>query len=337
MGRESLSLVHILGVSVVNLLAHLLGQGEVDSLASRGSQLGDALLLQLDVVHDLGHGDALLLSEVLARDPDQVDGLLDALLDGLREGNLDILDVLSDDGDVVASLLGNLLAVVVSVLVVSVAGGGLADGDQLGVALPGEGDGDGLGGGGNNLLAVGVDTDLVVNNLNTLTAHGAGHRVALLDINDLLGGDLNGLADGLEGRGADLGGLNDINNAAVMLGGMVGVMDRGMHDSVVSNSMVGNGVVGSVVNHGGGVVDSVVGYRGSVVDSMVGHRCGVNCVVDRGVGNGAAGKGCEGNLGISLGLGGSQDSGEEGSNGECLHDVALLEDRDRMIPMYSAL
>ena len=51
---------------------------------------------------------------------------------------------------------------------------------------------------------------------------------------------------------------------------------------------------------------------------MVGHWCGVNCMVDRGVGNGAACKGCEGNLGISLGLGGSQDSGEEGSNGECL-------------------
>merc|ERR1719266_2905196 len=100
-----------------------------------------------------------------------------------------------------------------------------------------------------------------------------------------------------------------------------------MHNSVVSNSMVGNGVVGSVVNHGGSVVHSVVGNRGGVVDSMVGHRCGVNCVVNRGGGNGAAGKGCEGNLGISLGLGGSQDSGEEGSNGECLHDVALLEDR----------
>ena len=55
-----------------------------------------------------------------------------------------------------------------------------------------------------------------------------------------------------------------------------------------------------------------------MVDSVVGHRCGVNCMVDRGVGNGAACKGCEGNLGISLGLGGSQDSGEEGSNGECL-------------------
>ena len=271
--------MHVLGVSVVDLLAHLLGQGELDSLAGGGGQLGDALLLQLDVVHDLGHSDALLLGEVLARDPDQVDGLLDALLDGLGEGNLDVLDVLSDDGDVVASLLGDLLAVVVAVLVVSVAGGGLADGDHLGVALPGEGDGDGLGGGGHNLLAVGVDTDLVVNNLNTLTAHGAGHRVALLDINDLLGGNLNGLADGLKGRGADLGGLNNINNAAVMLGGMVGVMDRGMHNSVVSNSMVGNGVVGSVVNHGGSVVHSVVGNRGGVVNSVVGHRGVVDCVV----------------------------------------------------------
>merc|ERR1740129_1382133 len=242
-----LDLVHVLGVSVVDLLAHLLGQGELDSLAGGGGQLGDALLLKLDVVHDLGDGDALLLSEVLARDPDQVDGLLDALLDGLGEGNLDVLDVLSDDGHVVASLLGDLLAVVVAVLVVSVAGGGLADGDHLGVALPGEGDGDGLGGGGDNLLAVGVDTDLVVNNLNTLTAHGAGHRVALLDINDL--------ADGLKGRGADLGGLNNIDNAAVVLGGMVGVMDRGS------------------------VVHSVVGNRGGVVDSVVGHRGVVDCVV----------------------------------------------------------
>merc|ERR1740129_2120158 len=278
-----LDLVHVLGVSVVDLLAHLLGQGELNSLAGGGGQLGDALLLKLDVVHDLGDGDALLLSEVLARDPDQVNGLLDALLDGLGEGNLDILDVLSDDGDVVASLLGDLLAVVVAVLVVSVAGGGLADGDHLGVALPGEGDGDGLGGGGNNLLAVGVDTDLVVNNLNTLTAHGAGHRVALLDINDLLGGNLNGLADGLKGRGADLGGLNNIDNAAVVLGGMVGMMDRGMHNSVVGNSvvgnsMVGNAVVGSVVN-GGSVVHSVVGNRGGVVDSVVGHRGVVDCVV----------------------------------------------------------
>ena len=328
---DRLDLVDVLGVSVVDLLADLLGQGELNSLAGGSSQLCDALLLQLDVVHDLGDGDALLLGEVLARDPDKVNGLLDALLDGLGEGNLDVLDVLSDDGHVVASLLGNLLAVVVAVLVVSVAGGGLADGDHLGVALPGEGDSDGLGGGGHNLLAVGVDTDLVVNNLNTLTAHGAGHRVALLDINDLLGGNLDGLADCLKGGGADLSGLNNIDNAAVVLGGMVGVVDRGVHNSVVSNSMVGSVVdhgggmvhsvvgnwgsmVDSVVSHRSGVVNSMVGNRGSMMDSVVGHRSGVNCMSHRGSVDGAAGKGCEGNLGLR----GSQDGGEKGSNGKCL-------------------
>ena len=124
---DRLDLVDVLGVSVVDLLADLLGQGELNSLAGGSGQLCDALLLQLDVVHDLGDGDALLLGEVLARDPDQVDGLLDALLDGLREGNLDILDVLSDNGDVVASLLGDLPAVVVAIGVVVISSVGLAD------------------------------------------------------------------------------------------------------------------------------------------------------------------------------------------------------------------
>ena len=177
---DRLDLVDVLGVSVVDLLADLLEQGELNSLAGGSSQLCDALLSQLDVVPDFGDGDVFLLGEALARDSDQANGLMDALLDGLGEGNLDVLDVLSDDGHVVANLLGNLLAVVVAVPVVSVAVVRLADGDHLGVALLGEGNGDGLGGDGNRVLAVGVDADLVVNNLNTLTAHGAGHRVALL-------------------------------------------------------------------------------------------------------------------------------------------------------------
>merc|ERR1719350_37843 len=160
----------------------------------------------------------------------------------------------------------------------------------------------------------------------------------------------------------------------VVLGGMVGVVDRGVHNSVVSNSMVGsvvdhgggvvdsvvgNSMVGSVVDHGGGmvhsmvgnwgsvvdsvvshrsgvvnsmvgsvvdhrsgVVNSMVGNRGSMMDSVVGHRSGVNCMSHRGSVDGAAGKGCEGNLGLR----GSQDGGEKGSNGKCPHGVALLED-----------
>ena len=215
---DRLDLVDVHGVSVVDLLADLLGQGELNSLAGGSSQLCDALLFQLDVVPDLGDGDALLLGEILARDPDQVIWLLDALLDGLGESNLDVLDVLSDDGHVVANLLGNLLAAVVAAPVVSVAMVRLADCDHLGVALLGEGNGDDLGGDGDRVLAVGVDADLVVNNLNTLTAYGAGHRVALLDINDFLGGNLDGFADYLEGGGADLSGLNKIDNLAAVFG-----------------------------------------------------------------------------------------------------------------------
>merc|ERR1719412_1663336 len=103
---------------------------------------------------------------------------------------------------------------------------------------------------------------------------------------------------------------------------MVGVVDRGVHNSVVSNSMVGG-----VVDHRSGVVNSMVGNRGSMMDGVVGHRSGVNCMSHRGRVDGAAGKGCEGNLGLR----GSQDGGEKGSNGKCPHGVALLEDRDRMI------
>ena len=47
----------VLGVSVVDLLADLLGQGELNSLAGGSSQLCDALLLQLDVVPDFGDGE----------------------------------------------------------------------------------------------------------------------------------------------------------------------------------------------------------------------------------------------------------------------------------------
>ena len=166
-----LDIMGVLSVSVVDLLADLLGEGELDSGAGGGSQLGDALLHGGNGFLDLWDGDTFLSSEVLAGDDWEVNWLVDAGLDWLRVGHGDWGVGLGDDGAVVASLLGDLLAVVVAVLVVSVAGGGLADSDHLGVALPGEGDSDGLGGGGHNLL-------------NVLTAHGAGRRVALLDIPD---------------------------------------------------------------------------------------------------------------------------------------------------------
>ena len=66
--------------------------------------------------------------------------------------------------------------------------------------------------------------------------------------------------------------------------------------------------------HHRGVVDHGGVHNWSMVNSVVGHRSGVNCMSHRSSVDGAAGKGCEGNLGLR----GSQDGGEKGSNGKCL-------------------
>ena len=54
----------VLSVSVVDLLAHLLGQGELDGLTGGVRQAGDALLEGLGDNLDLRDGDALLLDEM---------------------------------------------------------------------------------------------------------------------------------------------------------------------------------------------------------------------------------------------------------------------------------
>merc|ERR1712008_122472 len=82
-----LNLMDILSISIVDLLADLLGESEVNSLANRSSKLGDALLFNLNIVHDLWDNDALFSSEVLAADDDQVDWFVDTSLDWLRVGN----------------------------------------------------------------------------------------------------------------------------------------------------------------------------------------------------------------------------------------------------------
>ena len=191
---------------------HLLGQGQLHGGAVGGSQLGDALLDGGGGLLDLGDGDALLSSEVLTGDPGQVNGLVDAGLDWLRVGHGDWGVGLGDDGAVVASLLGDLLAVVVAVAVVSVSRSGLADSHHLGVADPLEGDGHSLGGGVLGLLGVGVGADLVVDDLDADLADSSGDGVALLNINDLLDGELDWGTDGLESGSADLDDLNNIMN-----------------------------------------------------------------------------------------------------------------------------
>ena len=311
--------LHIVGLkldSVVDLLADLLGEGQLDGGAGGGGDHGDALLNNSDSLLDLGDGDASLRDDILAGDDGEVDGLVDADLLGLGVGNGDGGLNRGDDGDVVASLLGDLLAVVVAVAVVSVSGGGLAHGHHLDVALLVEGDLDGLGGGLLGLLGVLVHADLVVDHLGGLGADGGGDGVAHLDIDDLLDGQLHISTLGGEGGGADLSGLDNINNAAVVLGGLVGI-GGGVVDGVVNS--VNRGVVNSVdrgvvSNDGGGVVDGVdggvmnsVGHGG--VDSVSHNRGGVRGVMSNTVtGASEVGEGGEGNIS----LGGGKSQGEEG-------------------------
>ena len=92
----------------------------------------------------------------------------------------------SEDGDVVASLLGDLLAVVVAIGVVVVSSVGLADSHHHILALLVEGHLDGLGDGGLFLRLVGAGADLVVDLLSALGTDGEGDGVALLDILDML-------------------------------------------------------------------------------------------------------------------------------------------------------
>jgi len=202
----------IVGKSVHDLDTDLLGKGELNSLASGGSQGSDTLLESLRNDLDLWDSDTFLFGEVLAADSWERDGFVDTGLDGLGVGDGDSRLNNSHDRDIVASLLGNLLAVVVSVAVVSVSWGWLADGNHLGVALLVEGNLNSLGSGFFGLLLVRVGADLVINLLNALGTDSTGDWVALLYINNDLDSKFNWVADSLKSRGANFGGFNNILN-----------------------------------------------------------------------------------------------------------------------------
>jgi hypothetical protein len=286
-----LNIVSVFSISVVDFLANLLGESQINSLASRSSKLGDALLMDLNIIHDLWDSDALLGSEVLTADNNQVDGLVDTGLDWLRVGNLNSWLNRGDNRDIVASFLGNLLAVVVSIAVVSVSWCWLANGHHLGVTLLLVRNFNSLGSCGFSLLLVRVCADLIVDNGHTLGTDSTGDWVALLSVNDDLGRDLNIFTDSLESRGANLSRFNNIYNRAVVLllimrlvvswsWDMVGwsmvdcMVNWGMVDSMV-DSMVDWGMDGMVNNRG---MDCMVNNRG--MDSMV-HNWGMDSMVHK--------------------------------------------------------
>jgi len=202
----------ILSISVVDFLANLLGESKFDSLASRSSKLSDALLRALSRVLNFWDGDAFLFGEVLTADSWERDRLVDTGLDGFRIDNLNSGLNRGDDRNIVASLLGNFLAVIVSVAVISVSWGWLADCDHLGVTLLLECNFNCLGIGGFSLLLVGVSTDFIVNLLNAFSADSAGDWVTLFSVNDDLDGKFDWVANSLKGWGADLSSFNNILN-----------------------------------------------------------------------------------------------------------------------------
>ena len=161
---------------------YLLGEGELDSLAGRVGEAGDTLVHRLADNLDLGDRDALVLGEVLAADSWQADGLVDAGLDWLGVGDGDWGLHHGDHGVVVAGLLGDLLAVVVSVSTISVSVSWLAHGHHHGLALLDEAHLDSLAGGLLGLGLVAVAADLVVDLLDALSADSSGDVVALLHI-----------------------------------------------------------------------------------------------------------------------------------------------------------
>ena len=202
----------IVSESVHDLDADLLGQGKFHSLAGGSGQGSDALFKGLGDLLDLGDGDALFLGEILAADPWQGDGLVHTGLDGLGIGDGDCWFDHGDHWHVVASLLGDFLAVVVSVAVVSISWGGLADSDHLGVTFLVEGNLNSLGGGIFSLLLVRVGADLVIDFLNALSTDSASNIITLLFVYNDLDGKLNWIADSFESRGAYFSSFNNILN-----------------------------------------------------------------------------------------------------------------------------
>ena len=212
----------VVGIAVDDLDTDLLGEGQLNSLAVGGAQLGDTLLSGLCRVLNLRNSDALLLGQVLAGDPGQRDGLVDTGLDGLRVGDLDLWLHNCDNRYIVAGLLGDLLAVIVAIAIAVLSR--LAHGHHLGLTLLLEGDINSLGSGGLSLGLVGVGAHLIVNLLNGLSAYGAGDFVALLLVDNLLDGQLNLFAVGLKSRGAHFGILNNVLDCAVVLGVLITVV-----------------------------------------------------------------------------------------------------------------
>jgi len=203
----------IVGKSVHDLDTDLLGKGELNSLAGGGSKGCDTLLECFRNDLDLWDSDTFLFGEVFTADSWEGDWLVDTGLDWLRVGYSDSWLNNCYYRDIVTSLLGNLLAVVVSISTMSMSIsvlGRLADCHHLSFALLVERNLNSLGGCFLILWLVRVGADLVVDLLNALGTDSTGDCVALLNILNALAGELDWVADCFQSWGAHLGSLYNI-------------------------------------------------------------------------------------------------------------------------------
>ena len=212
-------LVSVFGMAIDKLNTNLLGEGQLNVLASRGSKLGNTLFRSFCCFLNLWDSDALLSSQVFTRYSHQRDRFVDTGFDGLGVGDLNSWFNNGHYWNIVASLLGNFLAVVVSVsmsittMSLSIPlWGRLADGNHLNLALLVEGDFNSLSSCFFSSLLVRVSTDLVINLFNAFGTDSTGHWVALLFVNNFLDCKLNWVANSLKSRSANLCRFDNILN-----------------------------------------------------------------------------------------------------------------------------
>ena len=256
-------LVHFVAGAVHKLSADLLGQAELQHLTRGSGDHSLALLHHLYIIHCLGNHDALLLYYVLAANSGQHDGLVHAGLHWFGVGD-HYWDVQGHHhGLVVASLLADLLTVLVAVAVVAIASLWLTDCHHLGHTFLLEADLHSLSHGVLGVGHVGVAANLVGDRLRALGTHRPADGLALLLLHDPLYHQVNLHALGLKCGGAHFDLLHLHHQGTVVLGLVVG-----------GGVMVGRGVVhhGDMVVLGGVVNHRLVGHL-AVVDR--GHGCGV--------------------------------------------------------------
>jgi len=276
-----------MSVSVDELNTTLLGESELNFLASGSSQAGLAFGNDLNGILNFGDNDGLLNRDIFTAHTGEEDGLVDTGLDGLGVRHFDGDIDGGDNGHVVGSFLSDLLAVVVSITTMSITTiamvSRLADSDHLDVSFLLKGDLNSLGGGVFVLLLVRVRADFVGDLFNGFSTDCAGDSVGEFHINDDLDGQLDILADCFKGRGADLSDFSHINDSAVVFRFLITV-------TTISWGMVSISR-GRVTISGGGVVG---GSR--LVATIAGGRVAGEC----------------------------QGKGEESQNSKGLHDVFCL-------------